>query len=292
MKPAKTKETVRPRWCDPLCTDPLRHDGKCEIKKLEAGSEVCIECDDVPCSCLPEAASEVLTRNEHSVMVADFHNAFCAGSYDRLVAHDDALRAALKKAEQLLAEAGGWAKYEGFYRLGNRINEALGGTEWGNEKLFVPGPTDEPWISETEEKLKKAEKERDEARGKMARMIVGKQFEDAERERKCTVAAERMDDAEFERLCVAHQDTPVSRSRAYALIAEARRARESEAGKFWSTVDGKVIGEQEAEIAALRTALKGVEREAVTYLEERNAAEARLSEIVKSLAAAVTKEKP
>ena len=101
-----------------------------------------------------------------------------------------------------------------------------------------------------------------------------------------------MDDAEFERLCVAHQDTPVSRSRAYALIAEARRARESEAGKFWSTVDGKVIGEQEAEIAALRTALKGVEREAVTYLEERNAAEARLSEIVKSLAAAVTKEKP
>src|ERR1035441_633986 len=73
---------------------------------------------------------------------------------------------------------------------------------------------------------------------------------------------------------------------------EARRARESEAGKFWSTVDGKVIGEQEAEIAALRTALKGVEREAVTYLEERNAAEARLSEIVKSLAAAVTKEKP
>ena len=100
MKPAKTKETVRPRWCDPLCTDPLRHDGKCEIKKLEAGSEVCIECDDVPCSCLPEAASEVLTRNEHSVMVADFHNAFCAGSYDRLVAHDDALRAALKKAEE------------------------------------------------------------------------------------------------------------------------------------------------------------------------------------------------
>ena len=46
-----------------------------------------------------EAASEVLTRNEHSVMVADFHNAFCAGSYDRLVAHDDALRAALGKAK-------------------------------------------------------------------------------------------------------------------------------------------------------------------------------------------------
>ena len=44
--------------------------------------------------------------------------------------------------------------------------------------------------------------------------------------------------------------------------------------------------------AVLRAALKGVKREAVTYLEERNAAEARLSEIVKSLAAAVTKEKP
>jgi hypothetical protein len=262
MKPAKTKETVRPRWCDPLCTDPLRHDGKCEIKKLEAGSEVCIECDDVPCSCLPEAASEVLTRNEHSVMVADFHNAFCAGSYDRLVAHDDALRAALKKAEQLLAEAGGWAKYEGFYRLGNRINEALGGTEWGNEKLFVPGPTDEPWISETEEKLKKAEKERDEARGKMARMIVGKQFEDAERERKCTVAAERMDDAEFERLCVAHQDTPVSRSRAYALIAEARRARKSEAGwkRSGETANSELFQVRAARDEA-RAALKKAEEE-------------------------------
>jgi hypothetical protein len=42
---------------------------------------------------------------------------------------------------------------------------------------------------------------------------------------------------------------------AQRLYAEARRARESEAGKFWSTVDGKVIGEQENEIASLRAAL-------------------------------------
>jgi hypothetical protein len=103
--------------------------------------------------------------------------------------------------------------------------------------------------------------------------------------------AERMDDAEFERhLTDSHVNDGIKEF--CPIVAEARRARESEAGKFWSTVDGKVIGEQEAEIAALRTALKGVEREAVTYLEERNAAEARLSEIVKSLAAAVTKEKP
>src|ERR1035438_1637773 len=60
----------------------------------------------------PEAVSEVLTRNEHSVMVADFHNAFCAGSYDRLVAHDDALRAALKKAEEAKD-----ALYESFKEL-------------------------------------------------------------------------------------------------------------------------------------------------------------------------------
>jgi chromosome segregation ATPase len=37
------------------------------------------------------------------------------------------------------------------------------------------------------------------------------------------------------------------------------------------------------EIAALRTALKGVEREAVTYLEERNAAEARVERLEKAL---------
>ena len=87
-----------------------------------------------------------------------------AEGVEELLAEIAALRAALKKAEELLAEAGGWAKYEGFYRLGNRINEALGGTEWGNEKLFVPGPTDEPWISETEEKLKKAEEENERLR--------------------------------------------------------------------------------------------------------------------------------
>src|ERR1035438_7735419 len=62
--------------------------------------------------------------------------------------------------------------------------------------------------------------------------------------------AERMDDAEFERLCleIVGNYQPV---RVHEFIAEARRARESEAGKFWDTLNGKVIAEQEAENAAL-----------------------------------------
>ncbi len=104
-------------------------------------------------------------------------------------------------------------------------------------------------------------------RGDRHRGAVSHEFVHAPPITPVPASAERMDDAEFERLRVwnvryGEWSDPGEISLVLdALLAEARRARESEAGKFWDTLNGKVIGEQVAEIAALRAATKKAEEE-------------------------------